>query len=58
MVKIRGMFEFNCATCGHYKVITSPSLYKFKKNALYCCSYTCFEKLKERLKNKSQEIEL
>lgn len=49
MSVIRGMFEFNCAVCGTYKVITSCGLYKYKKGKLYCCSYTCYQKLKEKL---------
>lgn len=57
-MKIRGIFEFNCSSCGQYKAITSPALYKYRKESLYCCCYSCFEKLKIRLKENKNQLEI
>ena len=49
------MFEFNCAMCGHYKVIVNKILYRYHIDDLYCCNADCFEKLKEKFKGLENE---
>lgn len=50
------MFEFNCASCGHYKKIANKRLYKYHINDLYCCCVDCFERLKIRLNDKNMSV--
>lgn len=53
---IRGMFEFNCACCGEYKIITAKGLYKYKIKSKYFCSYSCFERYKYKREEKELSI--
>lgn len=48
--------EIKCAICGAEKVVQCKSLYKYKIDSVYYCSYKCFRVAERQTPKKKRRI--